>query len=638
MNGFLNKLSIVSAAAMFLVYIICAVAAGGNIVGLVCFNICLFVGIVSCGDMLKDILFSEGDLFEDIAISFCLGCIFLFVNYIVADSIGFQQAMIAIPLCIGGYNIYRKRNAVYKEIFARNNMWISFFTLAIFTFVFVMCALLPYATAGKVTNFFVHQDMMWSVGNTASVGLGFPLTDMRFANTTLNYHYLNDVTAGMLAVSSGQPAYESLCFYWYLPVAYLLIISLYQTTKAFCNSDMLARLMGLTVIFVSTGSGIFHYITNINGQGSATLVLCGGMGMLKIISDKKFDISQLNILKKAGFFISCFSVGFVISMYKSTIGALFILAVIAAAIVGFFTKQTKKEHLFFAAMIALGFAVAYKFIFSLAVNNLVFNGLSGVVNIIPSLVKMGGIGFIIYIPCLVYSLINFKKLSFLQLCVNAMFVGGAVAYNVYYHYSASQIYFMLIALPVMWLANSEFISKVILKKEKFNYIFIAIIVAAGAFNSLGLLDEARSGVQAGLRILNLRLSQYDESYATKDDWDAMVWLRENTDKDEIFATNRNNKYYQAGEGTFHYYTAVSQRACYLESYRYCMDYSGMYHEVRRRLEQVSDQIFHVYDEATAFETARTEGIDYLVVFTPVNIPEWQCEPVYTNSTVMIYKV
>lgn len=164
------------------------------------------------------------------------------------------------------------------------------------------------------------------------------------------------------------------------------------------------------------------------------------------------------------------------------------------------------------------------------------------------------------------------------------------------------------------------------------------MVAAGMLNSLSLLDEARSGVQAGLRILNLRLSPYDESYVTAEDYEAMVWLRENTTQDEIFATNRNNKLYQAGEGVFHYYTAISQRACFLESYRYCMDYSGMYHEVRRRLEQVSDQIFHVYDESTAFETAQAEGIDYLVVFTPVNTPEWQTEPVFRNDTVIIYKV
>jgi len=191
---------------------------------------------------------------------------------------------------------------------------------------------------------------------------------------------------------------------------------------------------------------------------------------------------------------------------------------------------------------------------------------------------------------------------------------------------------------MMWLANTDFLSRFVFNKKQLACLFMAVVFAAGVHNSLSLLGEARKGVQAGLRIMNLRLSDYDESYVTADDYEAMLWLRENTRQDEIFATNRNNKYFQAGEGVFHYYTAISQRACFLESYRYCMDYSGMYHEVRRRLEQVSDQIFHVYDEATAFETARAEGIDYLVVFKPVNVPQWQTQPVFENSTVIIYEV
>ena len=69
-----------------------------------------------------------------------------------------------------------------------------------------------------------------------------------------------------------------------------------------------------------------------------------------------------------------------------------------------------------------------------------------------------------------------------------------------------------------------------------------------------------------------------------------------------------------------------------------MDYSGMYHEVRRRLEQVSDSIFHTLSEGDAFALAAGEGIDYLVVFTPVNDPGWRAVPVYANDTVRIYTV
>ncbi|MBQ5312967.1 MAG: hypothetical protein J6K30_02825, partial [Oscillospiraceae bacterium] len=212
------------------------------------------------------------------------------------------------------------------------------------------------------------------------------------------------------------------------------------------------------------------------------------------------------------------------------------------------------------------------------------------------------------------------------------------AYVTYYHYSASQVYFILIAMPMMWLASSDFLGRFVFNKKVLGYIFIAVMVAVGLFNSRHMLDEARSGVQAALRIADLRMFDFDESYVTADDYEAMLWLRENTDQEDIFATNRNNKYFDWGEGTFHYYTAVSQRACFLESYRYCMDYSGMYHEVVRRLEDVSDHIFHRADEVDAFSLAMHEGIDYLVVFTPVSDPDWDTVPVFENSTVKIYEV
>ena len=191
---------------------------------------------------------------------------------------------------------------------------------------------------------------------------------------------------------------------------------------------------------------------------------------------------------------------------------------------------------------------------------------------------------------------------------------------------------------MMWLANSELLSKYIFNKKALAYMFMTVLLVAGLSNSMDLMTQARSGVQAALRVFDLRMFDYDESYVTADDYEAMVWLRENTDQDDIFATNRNNKYFSWGEGTFHYYTAISQRECFLESYRYCMDYSGMYHEVVRRLEDVSDHIFQRATENEAFSMATDEGIDYLVVFKPVQNPDWQKTPVFENSTVKIYKV
>lgn len=637
MNKIINKTSLALAVCAYLVYFVCAMLAGGNPFGFIAFNLCFIVGILCCGNLLQKLLLKDCGLYDNLPISFCLGCVFLYLNFIVFDLAGFSRGLIIIPAALGIYNLYKNKDRIKPEFLLKENSWVSHLTFIGFAAAHVLCVLLPYARADKLTNFYVHQDMMWSVGNAASVYLGFPLQDMRFAGTTLNYHYLNDATAGMLGLASGQPAYESFCFYWYVPVVIVLIAGLYQLCRRICGNDLLSRFMPFIILFTLSFGGEYHYLSNINGQGSATLVLCGGLMLAAVVSEENFDFAKLTNARKALFIVCCVAVGFTVTMFKSTIGALFCLGVLASCIVGFFTKKTKKEHLLLCGCLGAGFGIAYAAILSIAINNLVFDGWDKLINL-PAVLGEIGFGVWIYLAALIFSLIKFKKLSFVQLCVNAMFVGGCVAYVTYYHYSASQIYFILIAIPVMWLSCSEFLAKYIFKKNVIGYIFMAVMVVIGLNNSTALLPDARSGVQAMLRIMDLRVFDYDEAYVTNEDYEAMVWLRKNTDQQEIFATNRNNKYYVNGEGTFHYYTAVSQRGCFLESYRYCMDYSGMYHEVVRRLEKVSDQIFHVLEEADAFEMAKAEGIDYLVVFTPVNDPLWQAEPVFENSTVKIYDV
>lgn len=632
----LNKLTLAGGFIAYCVYGFLAIKCGGNVWGLLTFDLCFFVGILCCGDLLKSVLIKDETMFSHIALSFCLGVLFLYLNFIVTDRMGCKRAMIAVPLLLGACRLVRQWKSVSSISLFKGKKWALYLTFCLFAAAFTLCGMLPYARIDLTKNFFLHQDMMWSVSNAASVYNGFPVPDMRFAGTMLHYHYLNDVTAGMLAVVTGQAAYEVFCFYWYMAVAIVLIVAAYQSAGYFTDNELLKCIMPFAVLFCVGGTGASQYISNMNGQGSATLTLCGGLALLDHAEN---TVSQKT--NKARFFLNCLAftgVGFVITMFKSTIGALFLLANLAACVVGLFTKKTKWQNAVWTVCMAAGFAVAYIPILSHAVNNLVFSGLSGLRNILPQLFKHAVLGVGVYAICLFSILKNFKKLSFLELCVNAMFAGGVVAFLVFSHYSYSQVYFILIAIPVMWMCCCGSLGAAMKKSKFVTCALCGVILCTGVYNSLTLLPSARTGVQALLRIYDLRSSDYDEANMTADDYHAMVWLRDNTDQDRVFATNRNNKYFQQADGVFHYYTAVSQRQCYLESYRYTMDYSGDYWEVRRRLEQVSDRIFYDLPEKDAFETAAEEKIDYLVVFKKIDHPQWQREPVYENGTVTIYKV
>lgn len=621
-------------AAAYAVYLYAAVISGGSLGALLMFQAALALGVVLAGYTVAKRFLPGAGFRKLLPISFTTGCVILYLCYIAAHG---QRWVLLLPLLLGLASAREVVQKLRRYQPCRADA-ILLATLACFTAAYVLCAVLPFARADKLTNFAYHQDMLWSVGNAAAAKLGFPIQDMRFAGTTLNYHYLNDVTAGILAFALGNlPAYESLCFYWYLPVVCVLVLSLYELACRFTAHRTFAALVPAGVLFGVGSTGVFQYVTNINGMGTATVSLCAVFALCAYLDDAA-AFRRLSLPRKLGFYLLGYAVGFGCSMFKSTIGALACLAMLAASLAGLPTRKSGARYFGLAAVSGAGFATAYLSVFSKAVNNLVFSGWQGLWQLPQNVLKAGGVIAAVYLAAMLYSLAHFSALRFDALMANAVAIGGALAVSLYTHYSASQVYFVLIAVPMMLVCCLPLLDRLCAQKRPAWGGAAAVLAVWMGINCLSLLPNARSGVQALLRTYHLRVSDYAEENITAQDYDAMLWLKNNSDAEDIFATNRNNKWYEIGEGVFHYYTAASERRCYLESYRYCMDYSGMYHEVRRRLEQVSDCIFHKYSEDEAFAVAGQEDIDWLVVFTPVNDPAWQRTPAYENDTVKIYRV
>ena len=276
-----------------------------------------------------------------------------------------------------------------------------------------------------------------------------------------------------------------------------------------------------------------------------------------------------------------------------------------------------------------------------------FSGLDRVGELPEALVNASLPGLVLYLASLPWSLAHFRKLTFAQLCVNAIAVGGAAAFALYTHYSFSQVYFLLAAIPMWWLAAMpalECYGRWLAARRASLRPLGAAALGAACLCAFGwqltdVVPECREGVQAALRCAGLRMSQPTEESILAGDWQAARWLEENSDPADIFATNRNNKTFAGSDGVFHFYTAASERRSYLESYRYALDYDNAYAETRRRLEQVSDAIFYRLGEEEAFRLAREEGVDWLLVSTQVEgWPQWQRTPDFANDAIRLYKV
>lgn len=633
-------LSLIALGTGLFTYCAAVLLAGGNVVGLLLFWAAFGLCVLGSGSLAVGLLAPGLQGVDRLLAAFLPGCTLLFLGYAAAYPLGARGPWVLLPSAVLGLAALALRWKEKKPAAlcaALRPLWPIGFLLGAALVLYAVWGILPFAQADRLKAWVYHQDMIWSIGNAAAVRFGLPFSDMRAAGLTLNYHFFNDALAGLLAWGTGCTAWQGLAFYWYGPVLALAITGLYRVARLMDAAPLVAAAAVAVVYFGSPAASTLptNLFTNANAQGTAMAALAGILLLCSLPAPtEKAGLLRRFVLALLSFSAAC--------MIKSTIGALLLLALAAALAVGVFTRQFAPHHLCVLAGGALGFGLAYTLVLSHAINNLLFAGLAQLRQLPQALTTHLALPILLlYFAGLIYSLLHFSALTTLRLTLNAAAVGGMLAVVLYSHYSASHLYFALTAVPCAVLSLLPFVSAA---QKRFagrvlpiaGGIVLAFCMAAQLYTAQ---DALRTGTQAALRCLGLREYPASETTLTDEDWAAAQWLRTNTPQDAVFMTNRNNKQQQAAEGVFHFYSAASQRRCYLESYRYALDYDAAYHEIRRRLEQVSDAVFFRLPEADAFALAREEQVDYLLVSLLVpDAPRWQATPVYENQYIRLYAV
>ena len=625
-----------------LVWLAAVLASGGSLAGLAAFAGLFFIAVLCAGRFLARLAAPGLEEAANLAVAFCLGLGVLLVSWWALGRWG-AWAALAPGLVLGaaGAAGWLREKPRLRPRLPGGAASLMMLFMGMFLFFHAFWGVLPAATPERLGVWTYNQDLLWSVGNAASGAFGAPFGDMRMAGYTLHYHFLNDLAAGLLARAAGASAWAGLAFYWYAPVGLLTLGALWALTKRLGAGDWLAALAAGAVFFMNSrfSEQPFHLFTNTNGMGTALLGLCGVL----LLADRALEGEKPSRAFWPCFFLACAA----LCMIKSTLGALAACALVAAAAVSLVTGRFKASMAGLAGLCAAAFGACWALVFRGAVNNLMFSGLDRVGELPEALVNASLLGLVLYLASLPWSLAHFRKLTFVQLCVNAIAVGGAAAFALYTHYSFSQVYFLLAAIPMWWLAAMPALEcygrwlaarRAVLRPLGAAALGAACLCAFG-WQLTDVVPECREGVQAALRCAGLRMSQPTEESVLSGDWQAARWLEENSDPAEIFATNRNNKTFAGSDGVFHFYTAASERRGYLESYRYALDYDNAYAETRRRLEEVSDAIFYRLSEEEAFDLAAREGIDWLLVSTQVEgWPQWQRTPDFANDAVRLYRV
>ncbi len=632
-----KTLKIFSIAALFIAfatYIAAVAIAGANIISMFLYILFFVLSLPLCGYYVLKKIIDIPDIINLILCSVSVGIFILLLSYIIFQPLGSSFIYILPNIIFGVLGaIDLIKNRQKHAIKLNENISILILTYSVFLILYVFIGVLSFARPSVVGAFFYHQDMFFSVGNAASVYNGFPFQDMRLANTNLNYHFLNDVTAGLLAYPLNISAYDALCFFYYPSFMALLCTAMYKTASLVCNNKLLCAFTPAILLFVNSSKSMlqYDYLLNMNGQGSSTFIALSFIILFYYVIKKNVISIPLSIV--------IFAHALVLSLFKSTIAGIILIALLCSSIVFCFLHKKIFFTLFYIIISFLAFTFAYITVFSNAINNLYYVGLEKISESISSAFSSSPLLLFLFAICGIIALINIKKQSFVSLVFYSAGLGGFLAFCLYDHYSFSQSYFYLIAIPFVIFSVLQPVLNFCKHKRMIGAALILLCLVSSVFAFDSIAIYASNGIRSAMNIFSIVQDPYDESYITAYDEQAMHWLRENTKQDTIFATNRNNRFYSSGDGIFHYYTAASQRRAYIEGFRYTLDYSAMYTEVRRRLEQVSDAIFYTLSEQDAFSLAQSEGIDYLVVKKTIGNPQtWEKDPVYENEEIAIYYV
>lgn len=494
---------------------------------------------------------------------------------------------------------------------------------------------LAYAHPLAAGNMVYHQDMLFSVGNAAAVQLGSPLPDIRTAGSCLQYHWLGDAFPGFGALLAGVPAWDAVCFYQYPLWLFFALVGLYAAARSSGAGPKMALLVPAGVFFFSGfASGlVINLFVNMNGVATATALTAGVLVLL-------FEAGRAEKRLPLPFFAAYALAMLALLMSKNLYGVLLSLAALAAVGFGLLVQRRFFQNGLLLGLLGLGlFGLCWVFVYSKAINNLVQEFWIGPLDVAKDLWRTSPLGVLLWLVSMGVCLTRLRRLGFGALLVQAAAVGGVLAYGLFQHYSASQVYFLLAAALFFWFCLLElegFFTRWGLLRLGAG---LAAVCCLGA-TVLTLAPQGRKGVQVLLRCMDLRPSYpIQQNSLTPGDQQAAQWLAEHMEKDELFAVNRNAQDMTIGEGVWHYYTAASGRQCLVESWRYSMDYGHEYHHLRHVLEQVSDVIFRTPDADTAFQLARENGVRYLLVSKPLRPqPFAGASPVYENESAAIYDV
>lgn len=632
----LKPISLVLFGAVVALYFAAVALSGGRLFGALLYYIGFALLVVVPGLALCDLLLPALGAAARMVVGVSLGGGVLVLGFALFGSLGAPYLAALAPLALCAlWAVRRLKRGRQAKKTAPNDFYGLLLLLAAALALCIVTGVFRYAWPSAVGRMTYNQDALWGVGSAASAWYGFPIRDLRTAGGFFHYHYFSDALAGIVAAFTGQHTWDVNFFYLRIVWVALLLLGVWAASRELGAGGLLSLVptAGVAFFMFRNFQAVSYVFVNQNNVNQSYVFVLAAV--LALLCAQKNGFKDWRALSAV--VLCCV----VVVWSKGSVGVLLLLGMAAGFVVWMITHRRFSAFLLAAlALGALGTALLYLLLFSKANINIFFSpDAARASQFLVQFLKSNAPLLALYIICLLYYIRHFVSISFVELTLNAMVLGGIAANCLFDHYGGAVTYFYLMACFLMWLLIARVLPR--LAKPLVGKIALgAVLAVALAGNIVTLAPLVSSGAQAaGARFGVAQAPITDTDPLSADDEAAALWLRENMDRDDVFATNLTERHPTSPDGVFHGYTALSGRQAFVEGWFYAMEYSMDYTELRHNLEQVNASIYEAETFEQAAAIAREHGITHILLHLPTRgAAFFDAAPAFKSPTVVIYIV
>lgn len=612
-------------------------------------------------------------------LSYMLGIGVVIAEYFLFYALGLKDWLLlcmSVVSAISVFVIYKKRVAM-KPMRGRVANPAFFVLLGVLLVIALTTAVSNYNVPLEGGRTFIYQDLAWNTGNVASIAHGFPVMDIHVSGLSFGYHFFANaflaVFQNILGISSYLLNVKLLAIVQAFVLAgglCLLFSTLFKNKWAAAGASVVAMLcctvamqhymwyayatpvgMGFSLAAaacfirfmrnmdsakLSDGNFITFLILLAVAAGTKSLVAGGviaGAGIVMLC--QIFRRRNVKTMLFAGILTLVVFAGLYVVMVYGTYSPNSLTRQFAATMYA----ETPEQPAYYTALrealpslpVTMAKLIAYPLFLLLKYPVTVFSLVMLFVAIILQLRKGAKRGW----P------LNSGRIKLFLFC--GIFVSLAIM-SVVSQPGESQVLFLEGTVPLSVFALF-YLAMESWGKGKLVRIAVCAITAFALGWGVCVTSRALYADSQNLPSRNnsqetLAQNPYDS--ISRGEYEAMLWLKQNTPQDAIFATDRH--YFAPAVGIdvarYYYYTAFAERQAYLEGYNYISTHEKNYGEIiDQRLVAIDGLLANDPDAAARM---KEDGVEYFVASSLISpgyiMDESLGRAVFQNADITVYEL